>query len=376
MGISLDITAWPHIMPAVKAPFDACNDCLYGVEREPRGHVSGWRRDTAYDGGLRLDATLILVSILMICVYNVLIKKIADKLILLFLVNLFSYIGFLGIYFFRVFIMHHDLHAFHELIFNYIDQNVPLYLLIAFSFLGYMIVSEKLLNGYDLSLVIPISQLGMLFATAGYIALGDPFKWSLILGLCILCAGTFIVSLSAIAQSSTETILEKFRKIPKQLWLLTITQACFFIISATITYLGTKEDIRTETIMYSLRRLHIGPIVFHSSFYFNLGQQCYSLIIVAVYILIRKKYRDRILLLIVKESKFLLIASFAYFISTYAYLSAFMMTKDTTILLGLDNLSIPITLLFAFLILKEELDSNKILGSSLIVLGGVTAALF
>jgi uncharacterized membrane protein len=54
---------------------------------------------------------------------------------------------------------------------------------------------------------------------------------------------------------------------------------------------------------------------------------------------------------------------------------AFTMTKDTTILLGLDNLSIPITLLFAFLILKEQLSSTKIFGSALIVLGGVIAAL-
>ena len=65
----------------------------------------------------------------------------------------------------------------------------------------------------------------------------------------------------------------------------------------------------------------------------------------------------------------------SYFIATYAYFMAFTMTKDTTILLGLDNLSIPITLLFAFVILKEQLSSTKILGSALIVLGGVIAVL-
>jgi len=41
-----------------------------------------------------------------------------------------------------------------------------------------MIIPEKLLDGYDLSLVIPISQFGILLASAGYIALGDPFQWS------------------------------------------------------------------------------------------------------------------------------------------------------------------------------------------------------
>jgi hypothetical protein len=31
--------------------------------------------------------------------------------------------------------------------------------------------------------------------------------------------------------------------------------------------------MRTDMIMYSLRRMHVGPISFHSAFYFNLGQQ-------------------------------------------------------------------------------------------------------
>jgi drug/metabolite transporter (DMT)-like permease len=89
----------------------------------------------------------------------------------------------------------------------------------------------------------------------------------------------------------------------------------------------------------------------------------------------RKKYRDDLLAPIVKNSRYLLTAVLAYIIASYAYFIAFTMTKDTTILLGLDNLSIPITLLFAFLILKEELNNTKILGSALIVLGGVIAVL-
>jgi len=263
----------------------------------------------------------------------------------------------------------------HELIVNYTYQNVPLYVLIAFAFLGYMIVSEQLLNGYDVSLVIPIAQLGMLLASAGYIALGDPFKWSLLLGLCVLCVGTVIISLAAIPSSSTETIFARWKKVPKKLWLLTLLQAGFFILSATLTYLGTKETGRTEMIMASLRRMHMGPVAFHSAFYFNLGQQFFSVTISTVYILARKKYREGLLLSMETNLQYLLVAVLCYFIATYAYFMAFTMTKDTTILLGLDNLSIPITLLFAFLILKEQLSSTKMFGSALIVLGGVIAAL-
>ena len=76
-----------------------------------------------------------------------------------------------------------------------------------------------------------------------------------------------------------------------------------------------------------------------------------------------------------KNSRQLLANVLAYIIASYAYFIAFTMTKDTTILLGLDNLSIPITLLFAFVILKEELNSTKIVGAAFIVLGRVIAVL-
>ena len=76
---------------------------------------------------------------------------------------------------------------------------------------------------------------------------------------------------------------------------------------------------------------------------------------------------------IVKNPKYLTIVVSSYLIAEYLYFIAFMITKDTTILLALDNLSIPIILLFSFLILQEELNRNKVIGSSLIVLGGVIA---
>jgi uncharacterized membrane protein len=65
----------------------------------------------------------------------------------------------------------------------------------------------------------------------------------------------------------------------------------------------------------------------------------------------------------------------AYIAAEYAYFIAFMITTNMTILLALDNLSIPITLLFSFFLLKERIDQVKILGASLIVLGGLIAAL-
>jgi drug/metabolite transporter (DMT)-like permease len=248
-------------------------------------------------------------------------------------------------------------------------------MIIAFSFLASMIVSEKLLDGYDLSLVIPISQFGILLASAGYIALGDPFQWSLLIGIIILCLGTFILSLSATENESSFNIIDELRKIPSKLWLLVGLQALCFTVSAVVSYLGTKETTRTDLIMHGLRRLHLGPIAFHGAFYFNLGQQLFSVVIFLMYVLVRKHYRTEFFSPLTSSAKYLAIVVLVYIGAEYAYFTAFMITSDTTILLALDNLSIPITLSLSFFLLKEQIDQRKIIGSSLIVIGGLIAAL-
>jgi len=334
------------------------------------------------EGGLRrkgdktpLGTNLILFSIVVLSFYNVLLKRFSQKLLLLFWVSLLSYVGFVIIYLFQSFILAHNANAIHELIFEYTFEDVPLYMIIALSFLGSAIISEKLLEGYDLSLVIPISQFGVLLAGAGYIALGDPFQWSFVIGIAVLCLGTFILSLSASGKPLSLSVFAEFRRIPSNLWMLVGLQALCFTVSAVVSYLGTKETVRTDALMDGMRRLHLGPIAFHGAFYFNLGQQLYSISLFLVYILVRKKYRVEIFSPLTTSAKYLFLVVLAYITAEYAYFIAFMITTDTTILLVLDNLSIPITLLFSYVLLKEQIDQIKIIGSSFIVLGGLIVAL-
>jgi hypothetical protein len=101
---------------------------------------------------MSVGTNLILFSIVTLSIYNVLLKRFPPKLILLFWVNLLSYLGFVAIYFFRSAILQHDLQALQELIFAYTLNDLPLYIAIAGAFLGSMIISEKMLDGYNLSL--------------------------------------------------------------------------------------------------------------------------------------------------------------------------------------------------------------------------------
>jgi drug/metabolite transporter (DMT)-like permease len=324
---------------------------------------------------MTFDTGLILVSIATLGLYNVLVKEFPHKLVLLFLLNVTAYLGFLVVYFVHTRLLGHDARALRELVDVYIYQDTPLYAVIALCFLGSMIVSEKLLDGYDLSLVVPISQFGVLLSSAAYLVLGDPFKWTLAVGMLILCLGTVCVSLSAAEGAPSDTLLARLQRVPHRLWLLVLIQAVFFTVVSVLGYLGTKRTAETQAALRWLRRLHIGPLAFHQAFYFNLGQQCFSVVLFLVYLLCRRRYRTELVPSLTGRTGYLTLVVLAYFVAQYTYLIAFSMTTDTTILLGLDNLSTPVVLALSYLLLHEPLTPSKTIGSSLIVFGGVIAAL-
>jgi hypothetical protein len=76
-------------------------------------------------------------------------------------------------------------------------------------------------------------------------------------------------------------------------------------------------------------------------------------IIFAIYILSRKQYRAALFAPLISSTKYLAWAALAYILAEYTYFIAFTITHETSILLALDNLSIPITLVFSYFFLKE-----------------------
>ena len=278
-------------------------------------------------------------------------------------------------YLFKKLVLEHDKLAFLELAHITYDD-WPLYVIIAFSFLVSIITLEKLFDNYDLSVVYPMSQISIITASAGYMALGDPFRWSLVAGVVILFIGTFITSLSTSENNHSESLFVRLSKVPGLLWGLIFIQVLTHTLSAVVSYLGTKDTANTEYILHGLQHLHISPLSFYSAFEFNLGNQFFSTIVVISYLLIRKKYRASIFSCLINNFKTILIITIIYLVSMQTYLEAYSITSETTILLALNNFTIPITLVFAYLFLKENIGRTKVIGASLIVLGALVAVLF
>jgi drug/metabolite transporter (DMT)-like permease len=100
-----------------------------------------------------------------------------------------------------------------------------------------------------------------------------------------------------------------------------------------------------------------------------------SVVVFLTYILARGRHRRQLRPSLTTHRATLAAAVAAYFVTQQAYLAAFGLTTDTTILLALDNLSTPVVLALSWLTLHETLDRRTLLGSSLIVAGGIVTAL-
>lgn len=91
--------------------------------------------------------------------------------------------------------------------------------------------------------------------------------------------------------NAKEIFLFRLKNIPKKLVILALVQVLLFVVSSMVNYVGTKKTIHTEAIINNMRHLHMGPVAFHDAFYFNIGQQFFSVIIATIYVLLRRKYR-------------------------------------------------------------------------------------
>ena len=176
-----------------------------------------------------------------------------------------------------------------------------------------------------------------------------------------VCLGSVVLSTSAVNEHLSLRMFAEFRHVPGKLWALVLGEAFCFTTSAVVSYLGIKETPHTVDIMNGLKRLHLGPIAFHSVFFFNVGQQLFSVIIFAIYIVSRKQYRTVMISPLISSTKYLAWAALAYILAEYTYFITFTITHETSILLALDNLSIPITLVFSYFFLKEHISEINLL---------------
>ena len=309
--------------------------------------------------------------------YNIYLKEYPKRLVLLFWVEIVTYSCFAFIFFVKKYLFEHDVAALEKLMFDFTYTNAPLYFLMALSFVGSLILLHFLLKDFDISLVTPLSQISLLFTTIGYILLGDPFNPLVLLSVCIIFLGALISSLSKIAWPNP---FSEFKNLSIPLISWTVVYALLITTTALITYQVIQITPQTEIIQSwlsnSVKVLHSFPFHFYNPFYFNVGVRFFIMFffILAFFFFDEHSFKDPFT--VIKKDFWLIIKiSIIYFISAYCYQYAYAMISDKNILGALNKLAIPTILVLSMYLLGEKPTPPKIIGSLVIVGGGLLVLL-
>lgn len=314
------------------------------------------------------------VSILAYSIYMVALKPVKHRMISLFWINTFGYLGYVVIYFIRKLHFEHDVRALEQLLFTFTLSNVPLYILMACFFVGSFVLLSYLMDHFEISLITPVTEISILFTTVGYLALGNPFSWLVLMSVTVIFIGAIISGMQTVSLANP---FKDLAKIPRALVMGGALQAVFESGAMLITFLCTQQTAVTQEIfkILNITFKHICdvPFSFHQPFYYNVGVRFFITLGFLLYLLVHKKYRTEIITHPFENSRETLTISVIFLISIVAYQTSYQDMPDKNVLVALRKLTIPTILFISYYLLGEKITLPKIIGCTIIVAGGMVS---
>ena len=316
------------------------------------------------------------ISIVTYSLYMVALKPAKKRLLVFFWVNVFGYFGYLALYFFRKTVLEHDVHAIEELLYDFTFTNVPLYMLMALCWVGSLILLNALLDRFDVSLVVPVTEVGIVFTTAGYLALGNQFSWIVLASVFVVLVGAIISGMQTFTLSNP---FKDLKKIPPILLAGGVLQAFFESAAMLVTFLCTHKTIITEEILMWLQdmfhHIYAVPFSFHQAFYYNVGVRFFITLFFLLYLLIFRNHRWDIITEVYNNPKYILGVSCIFLVAIVTYHMAYQDMPDKNVLAALRKLTIPTILGISYYTLGEKITRPKVIGCVVIVIGGMMSLL-
>lgn len=311
-------------------------------------------------------------SIISYAGYMIGLKYSKDRLIVLFWASVSTYIGYLGLLSIRKTFFGHNIRAMEEIIYQFTLTNMPLYILMAISAVTSLALLNYLLDRFDVSLVVPVTETGILFTTIGYIILGEHFSYTTLISVLIVFLGAIISGLDSLPFKKPLQVIKKF---PPLLLIGGVLESLCEAGTLIITFICTNTTPVTEKIMVWLtttfEHIHHIPFNFLHPFYYNLGVRFFIVIIFFMYITLIKKYGLKIFTDYKNHFWNIITVSICFLIYIVTYHEAFNHIQEKSILEALSKLSIPTILAISYFTLSEKLTPPKLVGCVVILLGGV-----
>jgi len=316
----------------------------------------------------------LVISAVTAACYNIFLKKSADKLALSFWVEVFTFIGMTGMFYQNNFAAGSSLLAITQRMGVLAGENIFNYLIVGLVVVLSIALKAYLFHHYSLSKIIPILEIGTPLTAFLYFLLGDQLSSQETLGIALISAGAFI---SGFKRFYFPNILKPLLNLPLFLYLGALAMALLETSENLIVYLTTEANATTQRVIdfFHTHGFTLFTKEFVSSLeYFEVSSFFFIVIFFCYVVFAAKKSPKHIWKELYLQKSGIFWASIANFFSQYLYYYVYQ-NNDQAVVVALTKFSVPLTLAFAYLTLKEEIHAPEIVGVSLIVVGGVVGAL-
>lgn len=316
---------------------------------------------------------LLVVSAVTGASYNVFLKKSPQKLLFSFWVAVFTLVGMTLAFYQKYFAQGMSLSAITSRLETLASENFLNYLIVTFVITLGIALKAYLFNNHPLAKIIPLLEIGTPLTAFLYFLLGDSLSTPQIVGIGLISCGAFI---SGFQRLDFPNIFKPLLNLPFWLYIGAFGMAFLETTENLIVYLTTEANETTQKFISSLHACGLKSFttqVITPLEYFQVSSFFFILIFLLYVLFIAKHSYDQLLKELIHQKKPILYASAVNFISQYLYYFSYK-GDDQAVVVALTKFSVPLTLAFAYLTLKEEIRTPELVGVTLILGGGILSA--
>lgn len=317
-----------------------------------------------------IDFIYILIASGAYSLYLITVKRMPSpmRLIGLFWIYTLTYLGHVALYLYRTLAEAKNPYAVEILIREFTFYNAPLYLVLGICFTWSVVIFNNLLKQYDITLVVPFAHISILLTQLGYLLLGDPSNPIEFLGVTIITLGALLTGVKSLGHP-----IQALKSIPKPLFRGVLTYSILQTIVAIITFFITQDTRANEFIINQLK--YFFPFTQHLSlFKTHLGAYFFIVTMFLFYLTHHRQTPQKIVNTLKSYWPVIFVACGLYALTNYADNLAYLLIPDQTVLAGLSKINTPLLLLFGHMLLHEKITPPRIVGSLIVLLGGIVIA--
>lgn len=308
--------------------------------------------------------------------FNVTAKKAKDKLIFFFWAFAIANILFSVTFFATQLYAGIPLATVTSEFFFLFQENWYFYIIRGFDFLFCNIVFLYLLEHYDLSQVVLVLQFTVLTLACSYYLLGVPLSILSVVGAVIVTTGALI---SGFKRFEYPNILKPLYNIPLSLYALGFIKACLTTVDRSLLMIISKKTSETIMLHDLLKKVPFAPdfpIVFTTTLEYAVGLIPTITVIFLFYlIVIRRNSFSEMKDYLMVDTRSIVFAGVMYYVYIYFFIYVFQHIDNKLILTVIEKFSIPLNLMCAAYLLKEQITFPQKVATVIIIGGGILSTL-